>query len=96
MRASIKIYEDEEEITLNMVKNLIKTTEGVAKDRGEMNNLVLNEAEGNNMSFENELHTLYRKITQKVSDMIPVEWGSFYFNGEVKDGEGGVYFFIKL
>ncbi|MED3897470.1 DUF600 family protein [Priestia aryabhattai] len=96
MGASIKVYEDEEEITLNMVKNLIKMTEGIAKDREEMDNLVLNEAEGNHTSFENELQTLYRKLTQKISDMIPVEWSSFYFNGEVKDGEGGVYFFYKV
>ncbi|CAI8706546.1 MULTISPECIES: immunity protein YezG family protein [Bacillus] len=45
------------------------------------------------MSFENELNKLYRKIAEKINDMIPVEWEEFYFNGEVKDGEGGVYFF---
>ncbi|PGC84291.1 immunity protein YezG family protein [Bacillus toyonensis] len=45
------------------------------------------------MSFENELNKLYRKIAEKINDMIPVEWEEFYFNGEVKDGEGGIYFF---
>lgn len=45
------------------------------------------------MSFENELNKLYRKIAEKINDMIPVEWEEFYVNGEVKDGEGGVYFF---
>lgn len=45
------------------------------------------------MSFENELNKLYRKIAEKINDMIPVEWEEIYFNGEVKDGEGGVYFF---
>ncbi len=45
------------------------------------------------MSFENELNKLYRKIAEKINDMIPVEWEEFYFNGEVKDGEGGVHFF---
>jgi hypothetical protein len=39
MGASIKIYEDEEEITLDMVKNLI-TIEGVARDREEMDRLM--------------------------------------------------------
>ncbi|WP_242214099.1 immunity protein YezG family protein [Bacillus cereus group sp. BfR-BA-01383] len=45
------------------------------------------------MSFENELNKIYRKIAEKINDMIPVEWEEFYFNGEVKDREGGVYFF---
>ena len=45
------------------------------------------------MSFENELNKLYREIAEKINDMIPVEWEEFYFNGEVKGGEGGVYFF---
>jgi hypothetical protein len=40
MGASIKIYEDEEEITLDMVKNLIDTIEGVARDREEMDRLM--------------------------------------------------------
>lgn len=40
MGADIKIFEDEEEITLDMVKNLIETIEGVAKDREEMDHLM--------------------------------------------------------
>lgn len=43
MGASIKIYEDEEEITLEMVKNLIGTIEGVAKDREEMDKLMFDD-----------------------------------------------------
>ncbi|EJR97922.1 immunity protein YezG family protein [Bacillus mycoides] len=45
------------------------------------------------MSFENELNEFYPKIAEKINEMIPAEWEEFYFNGEVKDGEGGVYFF---
>lgn len=47
------------------------------------------------MSFEKELNKLYNEIAQMVNDMIPVEWNNFYFNGEVKEGEGGVFFFFK-
>ena len=43
MGASIKVYEDEEEITLEMVKNLIDTIEGVAKDREEMDKLMFDD-----------------------------------------------------
>lgn len=46
------------------------------------------------MSFEIELNKLYNKIAQQVNDMIPTEWDNFYFNGEVKEGEGGVFFFF--
>ncbi|MEH6852784.1 MULTISPECIES: hypothetical protein [Bacillus] len=40
MGASIKIYEDEEVITLEMVRNLIETIEGIAKDIEEIDNLM--------------------------------------------------------
>lgn len=46
------------------------------------------------MSFELELNNLYEKIAHHVSGMIPIEWSQFYFNGEVKDKEGGVFFFF--
>ncbi|AMQ05251.1 MULTISPECIES: immunity protein YezG family protein [Sporosarcina] len=46
------------------------------------------------MSFEIELNKLYNKIAQQVNDMIPTEWDNFYFNGEVKEREGGVFFFF--
>ncbi|MGG3574198.1 immunity protein YezG family protein [Bacillus gobiensis] len=46
------------------------------------------------MSFEIELNKLYEQIAQHVNDMIPIEWSEFYFNGEVKDKEGGVFFFF--
>ena len=45
MGASIKIYEDKKEITLNMVMNLIDTIEGIAIDREEMDNLMCDDHE---------------------------------------------------
>lgn len=47
------------------------------------------------MSFEIELNRLYTQIAQQINDMIPTEWDSFSFNGEVKDESGGVFFFFK-
>ncbi|MED4039091.1 immunity protein YezG family protein [Niallia taxi] len=46
------------------------------------------------MSFEIELNKLYKKIAQQINDMIPTEWDKFWFNGEIKDEEGGVFFFF--
>ena len=46
------------------------------------------------MSFETKLNQLYKEIAQQVNDMIPTEWDNFWFNGEVKEGEGGVFFFF--
>ena len=46
------------------------------------------------MSFELELNKLYEQIAQQVNNMIPIEWSDLYFNGEVKDEEGGVFFFF--
>ncbi|MEI4621527.1 hypothetical protein [Bacillus cereus] len=40
MGASIKVYEDGEWITLEMVRNLIGTIEGVAKDREAIDNVI--------------------------------------------------------
>ncbi|EEM16302.1 hypothetical protein COL87_26255 [Bacillus pseudomycoides] len=40
MGASIKIYEEEEWITLEMVKNLIGTIEGIAKDREVIDDVI--------------------------------------------------------
>ncbi|WFD08955.1 immunity protein YezG family protein [Tepidibacter hydrothermalis] len=45
--------------------------------------------------MEKQMNSLYRKIAEKVNEMIPVEWDTFYFNGEVENGEGGVYFFYN-
>ncbi len=39
MGASIKLYEEEELITLEMVRNLIGTIEGVAKDSEAIDNV---------------------------------------------------------
>lgn len=47
------------------------------------------------MSFEIELNELYKQIAQQVNAIIPIEWNDLYFNGEVKDKEGGVFFFFK-
>ncbi len=47
------------------------------------------------MSFEIELNKLYNEIAQQINDMIPTEWNNFCFNGEVKDEEGGVFFFFR-
>ncbi|UTE73385.1 antitoxin YezG family protein [Rossellomorea marisflavi] len=47
------------------------------------------------MSFENELNQLYEKIAYQVHDIIPTEWDTFCFNGEVKEKDGGVFFFFK-
>ncbi|MDV2884712.1 DUF600 family protein [Alkalihalophilus pseudofirmus] len=47
------------------------------------------------MSFEIELNGMYKEIAQQINDMIPTEWSEIYFNGEVKEGEGGVFFFFK-
>ncbi|MBH0156677.1 DUF600 family protein [Fictibacillus sp. 5RED26] len=46
------------------------------------------------MGFETELNALYTSIAHQVNDTIPTRWNHFCFNGEVKDGEGGVYFFF--
>lgn len=40
MGASIKLYEEEELITLEMVKNLIETIEGIVKDREAIDNVI--------------------------------------------------------
>jgi len=41
-----------------------------------------------------ELNKLYKKIAQQINDMIPFEWDKFWFNGEIKDEEGGVFSFL--
>ncbi len=43
MGACIKILEDNEEITIEMVRNLMETIEGVAKDREEMDSIMLSD-----------------------------------------------------
>ncbi|MBC2366981.1 immunity protein YezG family protein [Listeria booriae] len=45
--------------------------------------------------FEQELNEIYVEIAQQANDMMPNNWNSFYLNGEVKDGEGGVFFFFN-
>ncbi len=47
------------------------------------------------MSFELKLNKFYNEIAQQINDMIPTDWDSFYFNGEIKNEAGGVYFFFK-
>lgn len=41
------------------------------------------------------MNNLYRIIAETIDQMIPVKWEDFYFNGEVENGEGGVFFFFK-
>lgn len=45
--------------------------------------------------MEKKMNDLYRIIAETIDQMIPVEWAEFYFNGEVENGEGGVFFFFK-
>ena len=44
--------------------------------------------------FEAQLNEVYKQVAQKVSDMIPEEWNSFYLNAEITNKEGGVFFFF--
>ena len=46
------------------------------------------------MGFEVEFNKMYQKIAQKISDIIPVNWKEFYFQGEVTIGEGGEVFWF--
>ncbi|KAA8756965.1 immunity protein YezG family protein [Paenibacillus sp. UASWS1643] len=45
--------------------------------------------------MEQKMNELYRTIAEIIDQMIPVKWEDFYFNGEVENGEGGVFFFFK-
>jgi len=45
--------------------------------------------------MEQKMNQLYRTIAEIIDQMIPTKWDDFYFNGEVENGEGGVYFFFK-
>ncbi|MFB6367855.1 immunity protein YezG family protein [Paenibacillus elgii] len=45
--------------------------------------------------MEQKMNELYRTIAEIIDQMIPVKWDEFYFNGEVENGEGGVFFFFK-
>ncbi|GIO86790.1 GNAT family acetyltransferase [Paenibacillus faecis] len=45
--------------------------------------------------MEKKMNDLYRKIAEIIDHMIPLEWDEFYFNGEMENGEGGVFFFFK-
>lgn len=40
-------------------------------------------------------HLLCIKIAQLINDAIPADWKEFFFQGEIKDGEGGVFFFFN-
>ena len=48
------------------------------------------------MEFELKLDKIHIEIAKKIDEMIPAEWSSFYFNAEIKDRGGGVYFFYSL
>lgn len=45
--------------------------------------------------MEQQMNDLYREMAETINELIPEDWEDFYFNGEVEDGEGGVFFFFK-
>ncbi|EPD83700.1 immunity protein YezG family protein [Paenibacillus sp. HGH0039] len=45
--------------------------------------------------MEQQMNDLYREIAETINQLIPEDWEDFYFNGEVENGEGGVFFFFK-
>jgi hypothetical protein len=45
--------------------------------------------------MEQQMNKLYREIAVIINELIPLDWEDFYFNGEVENGEGGVFFFFK-
>ncbi len=47
------------------------------------------------MTIETEINILLEKVAQLVNETIPVEWKEFYFQSEVKEGDGGVFFFFN-
>lgn len=48
------------------------------------------------MELELELNSIYSEIGTLINEMIPTAWNEFYFHGELKDGDGEVYFFYSL
>lgn len=42
--------------------------------------------------FENQLSQLFNDIANNVNRMIPVTWNDFYFNVELKEGDGEAFF----
>lgn len=45
--------------------------------------------------MEKQMSALYREIAETINELIPEDWEEFYFNGEVENGEGGVFFFTN-
>lgn len=45
--------------------------------------------------MEEKMNDLYREIAEIINELIPEDWEDFYFNSEVGNGEGGVFFFFK-
>ena len=45
--------------------------------------------------FENQLSQLFNDIANNVNRMIPVTWNDFYFNVELKEGDGEVFFYFN-
>ena len=45
--------------------------------------------------FENQLSQLFHDIANNVNRMIPVTWNDFYFNVELKEGDGEVFFYFN-
>ena len=45
--------------------------------------------------MEEQLDALYRKIAEKVNEMIPEVWNKFYYYAQISDTGGRVYFYYK-
>ncbi|MED4390545.1 antitoxin YezG family protein [Priestia aryabhattai] len=45
--------------------------------------------------MESQLQELYQEIAETVNNMIPEEWGEFYFYAQIDESGGRVYFFYK-
>jgi len=45
--------------------------------------------------LEKRLNDLYRKIAEKVNEMIPEDWNKFYFYAQLSENGGGTYFFYN-
>lgn len=42
-----------------------------------------------------EMNRLYKEIAEAVNEMIPEEWGKFYFYAQISKSGGGTYFFYN-
>jgi hypothetical protein len=47
------------------------------------------------MQMESQLQELYQEIAETVNNMIPEEWGKFYFYAQIDESGGEFTFFIN-